>query len=157
MNEYWGIPEKEYKLSLLQFATESLARMGYSVLDEKLEVCSGAGALTLTAIMKADELRFGLYLHDGPKKRKSSDSPVIKALLILPEIKNVEALRRFVISHPNDFETILKLGEDLKQKAEEDLKKIYASLYDLKIKDLYETDLSSAADVLRVRLRNEDQ
>jgi hypothetical protein len=33
------------------------------------------------------------------------------------------------------------------------LKKIYDFLYDSKIKDLYNNDLSSAADVLRERLR----
>jgi len=153
MNDYWGIPEKEYKISLLQFAKERLDRMGYSVLDEKVEVCSGAGALTLTAIMETGELRFGLYIHDGPKRRKSRGPPVIRVLSILDELKKVDDLRRFIILHPDDFENILTMNEDFKQKTQEELKKVYSLIYDSKIMDLYDSDLSSAADILRMRLR----
>lgn len=158
MNDYWGIPEKEYEISLLQFAREELCSMGYSVLGEKLEVCSGAGAVTLTAILVTGGSRFGLYIHDGPKRRKSRGPPVIRVLSLLPDMKNVEDVRRFVILHPDDFETILMMKDDkkqTKQKAEDDLKKVYTLLYDSYIKDLYETDISSAADVLRVRLRKD--
>lgn len=70
MTDYWGIPEKEYEISLMQFLKQSLSDSGYSVLDEKVEVCSGAGAITLTAIIKTDDTLMGLYLHDGPRQRK---------------------------------------------------------------------------------------
>ena len=52
MSDYWGVPEQEYELSLLQFAKKELSVMGYSVLSEKVEVCSGAGAMTLSALLK---------------------------------------------------------------------------------------------------------
>jgi len=154
MNDYWGIPEKEYEISLMQFAKQQLSRSGYSVLDEKVEVCSGAGALTLTAIIKNDNVLIGLYLHDGPRQRKKRGAPIIRVLGLLPEIKNVEDLRKFVITHQDDFHIILECGNPvLRDKAEKDLLQIYSNLYDSKIRDLYETDLSSAADILRVRLR----
>jgi len=155
MNDYWGIPEKEYELSLLQFAKEQLIEKGYSVLDEKVEVCGGAGAMTLTGIMKTKETLLGLYIHDGPKQRKTRGPPIIRALRLLPEMKKVEDLRGFVITHP-DFYTILSLEDTgFRDGIEEDIRKIYAYLYDLKIKDLYNSDLSSAADFLKVRLRKE--
>jgi len=155
MNDYWGIPEKEYELSLMQFAKEQLTDKGYSVIDEKVEVCGGAGAMTLTGIMKTKVTLIGLYIHDGPKQRKTRGPPIIKALRLLPEMKNVEDLRGFVITHP-DFYTILSPEDTgFRDRIEEDIRKIYAYLYDLKIKDLYNSDLSSAADVLRVRLRKE--
>lgn len=158
MNDYWGIPEREYELSLLQFAREQLAGMGYSVIGEKVEVCSGAGAMTLTAILKTGDLLFGLYLHDGPKQRKTRGPPIIKALKLLPEMKNVEDLRYFVITHQDDFYKILSPEiKGKRERIEADIKKIYNYLYNSKIKDLYDTDLSSAADVLRVRLRKESQ
>lgn len=153
MNDYWGIPEKEYELSLLQFGKEQLKDLGYSVLDEKVEVCGGAGAMTLTGILKTKEKRLGLYIHDGPKQRKTRGPPIIRALRLHPEMKKVEDLRGFVITHP-DFYTILSIEDTgFRDGIEDDLKKIYAYLYDLKIKDLYNSDLSSAADFLRVRLR----
>ncbi len=154
MTDYWGIPEKEYELSLLQFAREELSEMGYSVLGEKVEVCSGAGALTLTAIIKIKDSMFGLYLHDGSKHRKTRGPPVIIALRLLPEMKTTDDLRSFVLSHQDDFQTILE-PEDagLKERAEADIRKVYAQVYNSKIKDLYDNDLSSAADVLRKRLR----
>ncbi len=156
MNDYWGIPDREYELSLMQFARDQLSELGYSILSEKLEVCGGAGAMTMTAILKTKDLKFGLYLHDGPKQRKSRGPPVIRALRLLPDMKNVDDLRRFVLEHPDNFYTLLSLeNTDLKEKAEGDLRNIYAYLYNSKIKDLYDTDLSSAADVLRVRLRKE--
>lgn len=154
MNDYWGIPEEVYEISLMQFAKKQLYDSGYSVLDEKVEVCSGAGALTLTAILKIDNALMGLYIHDGPRQRKTKGSPNIKVLGLLPEIKNVEDLRKFVITHQDDFYTMLAPDDPgLRNKAEKDILQIYSGLYDSKIKDLYETDLSSAADVLRVRLR----
>lgn len=157
MTDYWGIPEKEYELSLLQFAEKELSEKGYSVIGEKLEVCSGAGALTLTAILKTRDSKFGLYLHDGPKQRKTRGPPIIRALKLLPKIKSVEDLRSFVLSHQNDFHKILSPeNKTLKEKAEDDMRKVYTSLYNSKIKDLYDRDLSSAADVLRMRLRKEE-
>ncbi len=154
MTDYWGIPEQEYELSLLQFARKELSEMGYSVLSEKVEVCSGAGALTLTAMVKTKDLTFGLYLHDGPKHRKTRGLPVIRTLRLLSGMKTTDDLRNFVLSHQNDFQTILAPEvESQKEKAEVDITKIYAFLYNSKIKDIYDTDLSSAADVLRKRLR----
>ncbi len=158
MTDYWGIPEREYELSLLQFAGKQLARMGYSVIGEKVEVCSGAGAMTLTAILKTGDSLFGLYLHDGPKQRKTRGPPIIRALRLLPEMKNVDDLRYFVITHQDDFYTILSPENPAsRERIEADIRKIYAYLYNSKIKDLYDTDLSSAADVLRVRLRKGGQ
>jgi len=159
MNDYWGIPEKEYEISLMQFARKELSDSGYSVIDEKVEVCSGAGALTLTAIILInDNELMGLYLHDGPRQRKKRGSPIIRVLKILPEIKNVEDLRKFVITHQDDFHIILEHENPvLRDVAEKDLLRIYSNLYDSRIRDLYETDLSSAADILRIRLKKEDQ
>lgn len=158
MNDYWGVPEKEYRLSLLQFAAQALSDSGYSVIDEKVEVCSGAGALTLTAIIKTDSGIIGLYLHDGPRQRKKRGTPIIRILGLLPELKNVEALRKFIITHPDDFDIILRHDDkDMRNKAKTDLLRIYSNLYESMIRDLYKTALSSAAEVLRVRLRSEDQ
>jgi len=154
MSDYWGIPDDEYELSLLQFARKELSEMGYTVLSEKVEVCSGAGAMTLTAILKKGEFRFGLYIHDGPKHRKTRGPPIIWMLRVLPEMKTAQDLRSFILNHPHDF--ILLLAPEnpiLKDRKETKLKQIYAFLYNSKIKDLYDTDLSSAADVLRKRLR----
>lgn len=156
MNDYWGIPDREYELSLMQFAKDQLSEMGYSILGEKVEVCSGAGALTMTAILKTKDLKFGLYLHDGPKQRKSRGPPVIRVLCLLPGMKSADDLRRFVLEHPDNFYMLLSLEDaGLKDRAEGDLRNIYAYLYNSKIKDLYDNDLSSAADVLRVRLRKQ--
>lgn len=156
MNDYWGIPDREYELSLMQFAKDRLSEMGYSILGEKVEVCSGAGALTMTAIITTKDLKFGLYLHDGPKQRKSRGSPVIRVLRLLPGMKSADDVRRFVLEHPDNFYMLLSLEDaGLKERAEGDLRNIYAYLYNSKIKDLYDNDLSSAADVLRVRLRKE--
>ncbi len=158
MTDYWGIPEREYELSLFQFATEQLSEIGYSVIGEKVEVCSGAGAMTLTAILKTRDSLIGLYLHDGPKQRKTRGPPIIRALRLLPEMKKAEDLRYFVITHQDDFYTILSLENPaFRERIEADIRKIYAYLYKSKIKDLYDTDLSSAADVLRVRLRKAGQ
>ncbi len=154
MTDYWGIPEQEFELSLLQFARKELLEMGYSVLGEKVEVCSGAGALTLTAIIETKDSAFGLYLHDGPKHRKTRGPPVIRALRLLHGMITTDDLRNFVLSHQNDFQTILAPeAESQIEKAEADITKIYALLYNSKIKDIYDADLSSAADVLRRRLR----
>jgi len=154
MNDYWGIPEKEYELSLLQFAKYELQKMGYSVLSEKVEVCSGAGALTLTAILQKEDLKFGLYLHDGPKQRKTRGPPIIWMLRLLPEMRTAEDLRNFILTHQHDFASLLAPENTiLKDRKEAKLKKIYTFLYNEKIKDLYDTDLSRAADILRVRLR----
>jgi len=156
MNDYWGVPEKEYEISILQFAKKQLSDNGYYVLSEKVEVCSGAGALTLTAILKTNRRLIGLYIHDGPRQRKKRGSPIIKVLRLLPELKKVEDFRKFVITHQDDFHIILAPeNTDLRDKAEKELLQIYSNLYDLKIRDLYETNISSAADVLRVRLRKE--
>jgi hypothetical protein len=158
MNDYWGVPEEEYEISLMQFARQQLSDSGYSVLEEKLEVCSGAGALTLTAIIKTGHELMGLYIHDGPRQRKKRGAPVIRVLGLLPEIQNVENLRKFVIMHQDGFYIILEHKNTiLRDKAQVDLLKIYSNLYDSKIRDLYETDLSSAADILRLRLRKESQ
>jgi len=154
MNDYWGIPDKEYELSLLQFARKELSEIGYNVLSEKVEVCSGAGALTLTAILQKDDMRFGLYLHDGPKQRKTRGPPIIWMLRLLPGMGKAEDLRSFILAHQHDFASLLAPENTvLKDRKEAKLKKIYAFLYNSKIKDLYEDDLSNAADVLRVRLR----
>jgi hypothetical protein len=153
MNDYWGIPEKEYEISLLQFAKEQISERGYSVTGEKVEVCSGAGAMTLSAILENKETRFGIYIHDGPKQRKTRGPPIIRVLRLLPEMKTVDDLRNFEIAH-SDFYTVLSPEEmGFRERVEEDIKEIYAYLYNLKIKDLYDSDRSSAADILRVRLR----
>ncbi len=156
MSDYWGVPEEEYELSLLQFAREELNKIGCSVLSEKVEVCSGAGAMTLTAVLKTENSKFGLYIHDGPKQRKSRGPPVIKVLSLLPGMKYAEELRNFVLSH-YDFYTLLSpQDKNLKNMREAEIRKIYTILYNSKIKDLYVNDLSSAADVLRVRLRKDE-
>ncbi len=153
MNDYWGMPEKEYELSLMQFAKDQLNEKGYSIMDEKVEVCGGAGAMTLTGILKTKEELLGIYIHDGPKQRKTRGPPIIKALHLLPEMKNVNDLRSFILTHP-DFYSILSFREkEKKRMIEDDIRKIYAYIYKLKIVDLYKSDLSSAADALRVRLR----
>jgi hypothetical protein len=158
MNDYWGVPEKEYDISLMQFARQPLSDSGYSVLEEKVEVCSGAGALTLTAIIKKGSELMGLYIHDGPRQRKKRGSPIIRVLGLLPEIQNVEKLRKFIIMHQDGFYIILEHKNTiLRDRAQTDLLQIYSNLYDSKIRDLYENDLSSAADILRVRLRKESQ
>lgn len=158
MNDYWGVPEKEYEISLMQFAKQQLSDAGYSVIGEKAEVCSGAGALTFTAIMRTGSGLIGLYIHDGPRQRKKRGAPIIRVLRLLPEMKNVEDLRKFVLAHQDDFHMILAPeSADLRDKAEKELLQIYSDLYDSMIRDLYETDISSAADVLRVRLRKERQ
>lgn len=154
MSDYWGVPEDEYELSLLQFARKELRGMGYTVLSEKVEVCSGAGAMTLTAIMKKEDFRFGLYIHDGPKQRKTRGPPIIWMLELLPDMKTANDLRSFILNHPNDFSIILAPENTmLKDRKEAKLKKIYTTLYNSLIKDLYGSDLSSAADILRERLR----
>ena len=154
MNDYWGMPDREYELSLLQFAGEELSEMGYAVLSEKVEICSGAGAMTLTAILQKENLKFGLYLHDGPKQRKTRGPPIVWMLRLLPEMRTAEDLRNFILTHQHDFASLLAPENTiLKDRKEAKLKKIYTFLYNAKIKDLYEDDLSNAADVLRVRLR----
>lgn len=155
MSDYWDVPEQDYELSLLQFAKKELAEMGYSVQSEKVEVCSGAGALTLTAILKKKDMAFGLYIHDGPKQRKTRGPPIIWMLRLLPEMKTANDLRNFILAHQHDFNVLLAAENTvLKDRKEAKLKKIYTLLYNSKIKDLYDSDLSSAADVLRKRLRS---
>ena len=154
MSDYWGVPEQEYELSLLQFARKELKEMGYTVLSEKVEVCSGAGAMTLTAILKKEEMNFGLYIHDGPKQRKTRGPPIIWMLRLLPEMKSAEDLRNFILNHQHDFSIILAPENTiLKDRKEVKLNRIYKFLYNSKLKDLYDTDLSTAADVLKKRLR----
>jgi len=155
MSDYWDVPEQDYELSLLQFATKELAEMGYRVLSEKVEVCSGAGAMTLTAILEKKDMTFGLYIHDGPKQRKTRGPPIIWMLRLLPEMKTADDLRNFILAHQHDFNVLLAAENTvLKDRKEAKLKKIYTLLYNSKIKDLYDSDLSSAADVLRKRLRS---
>ncbi|MDW7725855.1 MAG: hypothetical protein SCH70_01880 [Candidatus Methanoperedens sp.] len=154
MSDYWGMPEKEYDLSLLQFASEKLSEKGYSVLSEGIEVCGGAGALTLTAIIGTSDSRFGLYINDGAKHRKSRGPPVIKILKLLEGMGTAEDLRLFVIDHQHDFDSILEPNDaDMTDGIKRDMNEIYIYLYNLKIKDIYDNDLSSAADVLRRRMR----
>ncbi|MCZ7372199.1 MAG: hypothetical protein O8C60_00840 [Candidatus Methanoperedens sp.] len=154
MSDYWGVPEDEYELSLLQFARKELSGTGYTVLSEKVEVCSGAGAMTLTAILKKEDFKFGLYIHDGPKQRKTRGPPIIWMLELLPDMKTANDLRSFILNHPHDFSIILAPENTmLKDRKEAKLKKIYTTLYNSMIKDLYGSDLSSAADILRERLR----
>ncbi len=153
MNDYWGIPEKEYEISLLQFAKEQLSEKGYSLTGEKVEVCSGAGAMTLSGILENKEIRFGIYIHDGPKQRKTRGPPIIKVLRLLPEMKNVDDLRIFILAHHDFYAVLSPVETGFRERVEEEFKEIYAYLYNLKIKDLYDSDLSSAADILRVRLR----
>lgn len=155
MSDYWDVPEQDYELSLLQFATKELSNMGYKVLSEKVEVCSGAGALTLTAILKKEDMAFGLYIHDGPKQRKTRGPPIIWMLRILPGMNTADDLRNFILAHQYDFNVLLAPENTmLKDRKEAKLKKIYTLLYNSKIKDLYDSDLSSAADVIRKRLRS---
>ena len=154
MSDYWGVPEQEYELSLLQFARDELLRMGYSILSEKVEVCSGAGALTLAALLKNKDSKFGLYIRDGPKHRKSRGPPIVWVLKLLSEMRTAEDLRKFIISHQNDFLIILSPeNSEETERIQADIKEVYTSLYNSNIKDLYDKDLSSAAEVLRVRLR----
>jgi len=155
MSDYWDVPEQEYEISLLQFAKKELSEIGYTVLSEKVEVCSGAGAMTLSAVLKKKEdFRFGLYIHDGPKQRKTRGPPIIWMLKILPEMKTAQDLRNFILNHPHDFSVLLAPENTvMKDRKEAKLKKIYTFLYNSKMKDLYDTDLSSAAEVLRERLR----
>lgn len=155
MNDYWGIPEKEYEISLLQFAEKQLSKKGYSVIGEKVEVCGGAGAMTLSVILVNKETRFGLYINDGPKRRKTRGSPVIRVLSLLSGMKNVDDLRNFEISHPDFYAVLSPEDTGFRERVEEEFKEIYAYLYNLKIKDLYDSNLSSAADILRMRLRKE--
>lgn len=156
MNDYWGIPDREYELSLLQFARKELSQIGYTVLSEKVEVCSGAGAMTLTAILQKEDLKFGLYLHDGPKQRKTRGPPIVWMLRLLPEMRTAEDLRNFILTNQHDFASLLAPENTiLKDRKEAKLKKIYTILYNVKLKDLYDNDLSNAADVLRVRLRKQ--
>jgi hypothetical protein len=131
MNDYWGVPEKEYELSLLQFAKKELSEMGYIVLSEMVEVCSGAGAMTLSALLKKKEgFRFGLYIHDGPKHRKTRGSPIIWMLKVLPEMKTAQDLRDFILNHPHDFSILLAPENTMmKDRKEAKLKKIYIFLY----------------------------
>jgi hypothetical protein len=155
MSDYWGVPEQEYELSLLQFAKKELSEIDCTVLSEKVEVCSGAGAMTLSAILrKKEDFRFGLYILDGPKQRKTRGPPIIWMLKVLTEMKTAQDLRDFILNHPHDF-SILLAPENRMQKyrKEAKLKKIYTFLYNSKMKDLYDTNLSSAADILRERLR----
>lgn len=147
------MPEKEYDLSLLQFAKHQLSAMGYLIPSERVEVCSGAGALTITAVLETNNSRFGLYIHDGPKQRKTRGPPVIRVLKLLKNIENAEDLRSFVLAHQHNFHMILAPEDEIAQRIEEDIRRIYTSLYNSTIKDLYDNNLSSAADVLRKRLR----
>lgn len=154
MSDYWGMPEKIYELSLFQFAEDKLLEKGYSILSEKVEICGGAGALTITAIIEINESMFGLYLHDGAKQRKSRGPPVIKILKLLAEMGTAEELRFFVISHQHDFDSILTPENvNMANIAENDMREIYMYLYNLKIKNLYDNDISNAANVLREQLR----
>lgn len=154
MSDYWGLPEEEYELSLLQFARNELLAMGYSVLSERVEICSGAGALTMTAILVKEHCKFGVYLNDGPKQRKSRGPPIIRILRVLDGMNSAEDMRGFVLAHQHEFHKILALDNgSLAEKIERDIKKIYSFLYYTKIIDLYNNNLSGAADVLRKRLR----
>lgn len=153
MSDYWGIPEKEYEISLLQFAQKQLSERGYSVTDEKVEVCSGAGAMTLSGILENKETRFGIYIHDGPKQRKTRGPPIIRVLSLLPEMKTVDDLRNFELEHPDFYDILSPEKKGFRECVEEDIKEIYLYLYNSKIKDLYDSDRSSAADILRIRLR----
>jgi len=75
-------------------------------------------------------------------------------LKILPEMKTAQDLRNFILNHPHDFSVLLAPENTvMKDRKEAKLKKIYTFLYNSKMKDLYDTDLSSAAEVLRERLR----
>jgi hypothetical protein len=153
MNDYWGVPEKEYEISLLQFAKAQLSQRSYSVIGERVEVCSGAGAMTLSGILENRETRFGIYVHDGPKQRKTRGPPIIRVLCLLPEMKNVDDLRNFEIAHPDFYSVLSPEDKGFRERVEEEIKEIYTYLYNLKIKDLYDSNLSSAADILRMRLR----
>jgi hypothetical protein len=155
MNDYWGIPEKEYEISLMQFAKKQLSEKGYSLIGEKVEVCSGAGAMTLSVILKNKETRFGVYIHDGPKRRKTRGTPIIRVLSLLPEMKNINDLRNFEIAHPDFYYVLSPEETSFGERVEEDMKEIYTYLYNSKIKDIYDSDLSSAADILRMRIRKD--
>jgi hypothetical protein len=156
MSDYWGVPEVDYELSILQCVRNDLIKAGFSVLSEKVEVCSGAGALTMTAILKKDDRKFGLYLRDSHKQRKSKGRPVIEILRLQPGMKSAEDMRHFVLSHQHDFISILA-HEDIvfKDMVLAEFNRIYSVLYEIKIKDLYEIDMSKAADGLRKRFRKQ--
>lgn len=156
MSDYWGVPEVNYELSLLQCISKDLIKAGFSVLSEKVEVCSGAGALTMTAILEKNGKRFGLYLRDSNKQRKSKGKPVIEILRLQPDMKDAEDLRQFVLSHQHDFITILAHDDRVfKEAVLDEFNMIYSDLYVTKIKDLYEFDLSRAAENLRKRFRKQ--
>lgn len=153
MSDYWGMPDEEFELSLFQFARNEMEDMGYSLVSERVEVCSGAGALTLTAIMRKNNKLFGLYLSDGPKLRKTRGPPVIRILRVLNGMKSADDLRGFVLSHQHDFHIALEPVDFDLEKIEEDVKKIYSNLYFTRVIDLYKNNLSGAADILKKRLR----
>ncbi len=154
MSDYWGVPEVDYELSLLQCVDNDLRKAGFSVLSEKVEICSGAGALTMTAILKKNDQKFGLYLRDSHKQRKSKGRPVIEILSLKPDMENAEDLRRFVLGHQHDFCILLTpLDAVFKESVLFELNQIYSELYEKKIKNLYDVDLSKAADNLRKRFR----
>jgi len=154
MSDYWGLPSRDYELSLLQFVEGELSRNGYSIQSESLEICSGAGAIVLTSVLVKDGKSFGLYLSDGPKRRNTEDPPMILALSLLPGIKDSGDLRKYILAHEHDFQITLRMGdEEFKEEVEGFLGKTYDPLYRAKIRDIYMHSLSNAADILRERLR----
>lgn len=154
MSDYWGLPSRDYELSLLQFVEGELLINGYAIQSESLEICSGAGAIILTGVLVKDGKSFGLYLSDGPKRRNTEDPPTILALSLLPGIKNSEDLRSYILAHEYDFQDTLRIRDgEFKREVEGFLGKTYDSLYRAKIRDIYKHSLSNAADILRERLR----
>jgi hypothetical protein len=60
------------------------------------------------------------------------------------------------LSHQHDFITILAhIDMEFKDMVLAEFNRIYSVLYDMKIKDLYEIDMSKAADGLRKRFRKQ--
>jgi hypothetical protein len=68
-------------------------------------------------------------------------------------MKNVDDLRSFILTHPDFYAVLSPVETGFRERVEEEIKEIYVYLYNSKIKDLYDSDRSSAADILRVRLR----
>lgn len=152
MSEYWGEPRKDYELSVMQSMRDALEVQGIRVESEVVEICGGAGALTLTAVMDAGR-KFGFYLHDGPKLRRTG-KPLLIALLLPPGVTQASELRQFILSNELEFQSVLAIDDaDFKERVERIIASAYEEIYAEKIEDLYLYNLSKAADTLRERLR----
>ncbi|HIH43689.1 MAG TPA: hypothetical protein HA257_00985 [Candidatus Methanoperedenaceae archaeon] len=154
MSDYWGEPKKDHELSLMQFMRDVLAEKSIRVESEVVEICGGAGALTVTAVLDAGR-KFGFYLHDGPKLRRTG-KPLLVALLLPPGVTQASELRQFILSNELEFQSVLAITDaDFKDRIERIIASAYEEIYIEKIEDMYLYNLSRAADTLRDRLRRE--